>query len=257
MTESVESRARLSMRYAYLRWLLLILVVLGHYFYAGAASAANSRLIATTSVGAPLYFENGSGFFNLLTAELFKRLRIDYELQFLPAQRSLVFTNDGTTDVIIGRTAAIEKKLPNIVRVPVNILDFDFTAYSKDPAVQINGWESLAPYTVGIINGWRIVEQNVVGAKQVVKVNDFAQLLALLDKGRVDVAILDRVMGEWTFRQLGLDLRINDPPLISKPNFIYLHKKHEKLVPDFTDALLEMKRDGTYRLLYDTSTRSW
>jgi len=197
-----------------------------------------------------LYVEDGSGFFNRLTAELFRRLDIDYQLSFMPAQRSLVSTNNGTTDVIIGRTAAIEKKLPNLVRVPVNILDFDFTAYTKDPTIRIDRWDSLNPYIVGIINGWKIVEQNVAGSREVVKVNEFGQLLTLLDKGRVEVAILDRVMGEWTFRELGLELKINKPPLTSKPNFIYLHKKHRDLIPEITSGLLQMQQDGSFDAIY-------
>ena len=211
---------------------------------------AQEPLIASTSVGPPLYFENGNGFFNLLAAELFRRLDLDYRLDFLPAQRSLVFTNDGKTDVIIGRAAAIEKRLPNIIRVPVNILDFEYTAYTKDPDLRIDGWQSLDGYTVGIINGWKIIEQNVGSAKQVVKVNDFGQLLSLLDIGRVDVAIMDRIMGEWTFRQLGLDLNIVQPPFISQPNFVYVHKKHQDLVQDFTRVLQEIIRDGTYDALF-------
>ena len=219
-------------------------------FFTRASHAAQEPLIASTSVGPPLYFEDGSGFFNLLTVELFRRLDLDYRLSFLPAQRSLVFTNEGTTDVIIGRAAAIEKKLPNIIRIPVNILDFEYTAYTRDPELQVDSWQSLGGYTVGIINGWKIIEQNVGSAKQVVKVNDFEQLFSLLDIGRVDVAIMDRIMAEWTFRQLGLDLHIVQPPLISQPNYVYLHKKHADLVPEFTRVLQEIKQDGTYNALF-------
>lgn len=43
-------------------------------------------------------------------------------------------------------------------------------------------------------------------AGSVARVNDYRQLLTLLDKGRVEVAVLDRVMGGWEPRQLGFDL---------------------------------------------------
>jgi len=236
--------------------ILLALVLACGLLNARPSTASEDYLMVTTSVGIPLYVEDGSGFFNRLAAELFRRLDIDYQLSFMPAQRSLVSTNDGKMDVIIGRTTAIEKKLPNLVRVPVNILDFDFTAYTKNPGIRIDGWDSLSPYIVGIINGWKIVEQNVVGSREVVKVNEFGQLLTLLDKGRVDVAILDRVMGEWTLRQLGLELKINNPPLFSRPNFIYLHKKHRELVPEITSVLLQMKQDGSFDAIYSNAVKT-
>lgn len=98
---------------------------------------------------------------------------------------------------------------------------------------------------MGLINGWKIAEQNTIGAKLVTKVNGYEQLLTLLDKGRVDIAILDRVMGGWKLDQLGFKLTAIEPPIIIKPNFIYVHKKHEHLVSPIASALADMKKDGS------------
>ncbi len=213
-------------------------------------ATASEKFNMTISVGAPLYFADGNGFFDEIAAEIFKRLDMDYEMTWLPPQRSLVATDQGAYDGHIARTAAIESRFPNLIRVPVNIFDFEFMAFSRLPDLQISGWPSLLPYRVGMLRGWKIVEQNTLGAKSVIQVNEYDQLLTLLDKQRVDVAILDRVMGGWKLQQLGYDINIIEPAIVTKPNFIYLHKKHQELVPTITRVVKEMKRDGTYDAIY-------
>lgn len=211
---------------------------------------ASEKFKMTVSVGAPLYFQDGSGFFDVLAAEIFRRLDIEHEMIWLPPQRSLVYTNDGTYDGHIARTAAVEVKFPDLVRVPVDVFDFEFMAYTKKPDIRITGWDSLLPYSVGMINGWKIVEQNTVDAKSVAKANEYDQLLAMLDRERIDVAVLDRVMGGWKLNQLGYDIHIIEPPIVSEPNFIYVHKKHLDLVPKIARVVEQLKIEGAYDRLY-------
>ncbi|MDH3760955.1 MAG: transporter substrate-binding domain-containing protein [Gammaproteobacteria bacterium] len=234
-----------------LKYWMLILVLGASLLSASFSHASENSFTVTTSVGAPLYFEDGSGLYNLLVEEIFKRLNIEVKLVWLPSRRSLVSTNDGVDDGNIARTSAVEKKFPNLVRVPEKVFDFEFMAYSRDPSITLSDWKSLNPYVVGIINGWQIVERNVAGAKLVTRANDYEQLFNLLDKGRVEVAILDRAMGSWKLKQLGLDIFPIDPPIIKLPMFIYLNKKHESLVPGFARVLKDMKRDGTFAAIYE------
>lgn len=209
-------------------------------------TALEQPLVINTTARAPHYIEDGSGFINRLVAEIFRRLDIEHELVWLPAERSLVFTNNGAVDAVVPRAAAIEKKYPDLVRVPVEVFRFDFMAYVRDPATSIDGWQGLKPYSVGLIKGWKIVEQNTGEARMISKVNDYEQLLNMLDKGRVDVAILDRVMGGWVLKNLGFELQPVEPPLASVPTYFYLHRKHAGLVEKISAVLYEMKRDGAY-----------
>jgi polar amino acid transport system substrate-binding protein len=225
-------------------WLLVPICLVG-LFCTEFTLAAGQPFVMSTSVRPPLYSNDGSGYLNLLTTEIFRRLEINYQLIHLPEQRALIFANNKTVDGTGPRTAAIEEKFPNLIRVPVNVLDFDFMAYSKNRAINISGWESLNPYSVGFINGWKIVEHNTTNAKLVTKATDYDQLFRLLEKGRIDIAILDREMGGWQLRQLGFDLHAIEPPIITKPNFLYLHKEHANLVPQITRVLVEMQQDGS------------
>ena len=236
-----------------LRRSVLFLFLLSAQMSGGAWAAAAEKFKMTVSVGPPLYFENGAGFFSELTTEIFNRLDIEHEMIWLPPQRSLVYTNSGNYDGHIARTPAIEAKFSNLLRVPINIFDFEFMAFTKKPDLKITGWESLLPYSVGMINGWKIVEQNTAGAISVLKANDYEQLLSLLDKERVDVAVLERVMGGWQMKQLGYDILIIEPAIATEPNFIYLHKGHFELVPKIARVIEEMKLDGTFDAIYAKS----
>jgi len=44
--------------------------------------------------------------------------------------------------------------------------------------------------------------------------------------------------------------------LTSKPNFIYLHKKHRDLIPEITSALLQMQQDGSFDAIYADAIKS-
>lgn len=229
---------------------LLSLIFLTGVLTSWSVMAQEKPFVMSTSVGAPLYIEDGSGLFNLLVAEIFRRLNIDYVLIHQPAQRAIISTNNGSVDGTTPRAAAIEKNQHNIIRIPQDIFNFEYMAYTKDPSIKIKDWSSLKPYTVGIINGWKIIEKNVSGAKSVTKANYLDQLFTLLDLGRVDIAILDRVMGNWELKQLGLNFITIEPPLLEKLNYIYVHKRHKNLVHDINQTVIEMKKDGTYKAIY-------
>jgi polar amino acid transport system substrate-binding protein len=57
--------------------------------------------------------------------------------------------------------------------------------------------------------------------------------------------------GYYMIRTLGLmDVTIAQPSLASREMFLYLNKKHEKLVPKLATALKEMKLDGSYYAIF-------
>ena len=50
-------------------------------------------------------------------------------------------------------------------------------------------------------------------------------------------------------KQLGYDISIVEPPIVSEPNFIYLHKKHADLVAKIARVIEEMKQDGAFEAI--------
>ena len=78
-------------------------------------------------------------------------------------------------------------------------------AFAKDATINLdNGWESLKPYSVAFITGWKMFEANATGARAVTKVDKPEQMFQMLDGGRVDLALYTRADGLALARGLGL-----------------------------------------------------
>ena len=80
-------------------------------------------------------------------------------------------------------------------------------------------------------------------------------MFTLLERDRADVALYERWQGLEQARTLGVTARVLEPALLSTPMFMYLHKKHEALVPRAAEALARLKQNGTYQRIHERTLR--
>ncbi len=209
--------------------------------------AEQPALMLGTFAGPPLSTSDGSGFYDLVLKEAFGRAGLEIEIIQLPAERSLTNANEGITDGDFVRISGLEKIYPNLLRVPEKITDFEFVAFTKLMDIPIKGWQSLQPYHVGIVRGWKILEKNIVGTPSLVRVKNQDQLFTLLANNRTDIVVYSRFEGYGIIKQNKLkEVKTLEPPLAIREMFLYLHKKHSSLIPVIDAKLKEMKRDGTF-----------
>jgi len=214
--------------------------------------AQTAKFSLTTGALPPIGSVPGhTGFIEELARAVFKRVGVDVEVTTVPSERSLINANSGIDDGDLYRVAGAELEYPNLIRVPEKVLDTDFLAYAKRSDIRIRNWADLQPYSVAFATGWKPYEQNVKGVKEITKTSSIHELPALLDKGRVDVILMDRWQGQWLIRQGGYKFHLLEPPLARLERFMYLNKKHAALVPKVARALADMKADGSYQKLYD------
>lgn len=210
-------------------------------------SRAEPALKFSASVGMPFTNPENTGFEDRLVKEIFKRLGYEVKVNFVPAERALRNLNDGLDDGALGRTKGILKKYTNIRQLPEKAFDRDFMVFTRAKSFIPKNWESLSPYNIGIITGWKILENNIKKAKSIVKVKDGNQLFQLLDNNRVDIIIYNRWGGLFLAKKMGLsEIKILEPPLVKAPHYFNLSKKHENLISPANDELRKMKLDGTY-----------
>lgn len=212
---------------------------------------AADKLVLNTGNHEPYITSDGGGFYGRITKEMFKRLGIEAETISVPSQRSLINVNQGIDDGNVARIKGIEKKFPNLVRVPEKVIDFEFVVYSSGPEFTVTGWESLRPYGIGYINGWQILEQNVTSTKEIIKLRSPRQLFGMIEKKRIDIIIYERWGSLWWVRELDSSAKLLQPIIVKRGLFLYLNKKHAHLVPDLTQALIGMKKDGTYQRIFN------
>lgn len=214
-----------------------------------AAASAQPVVIIGIKDMPPLSYADGSGKLDRVIAEAFRRIGVRAEFALLPSERSLAETSAGVIDGDSNRVEGMEERYPNLVRVPESDVTYDFTAFARHPASGAPGWEGLKGRDVGYLIGWKILDENILGAN-VTKVANARELFTLLESGRVEIAVYERRCGEYTMQELGLaDIRALEPPLARREMYLYLNKKHQGMVPALAKALKNMKADGTYAAL--------
>ncbi len=213
-------------------------------------SAFGQPLVLNTNDTYPRSTPEGKGFHDLIVKEAFRRIGMQVSIVHLPAERALVNANEGIDDGNFVRIAGLEKKYPNLVMVPEKICDFEFAAFTKNPMIKIEDWDSLKPYNVGIINGWKILEANIVGTKSLTKVRSDEALFDLLMHDQADLIVFDRIQGKAMIKKSRLTgVKVLQPLLAKRDMYLYLNVRHAGLVPKVGTVLQEMKRDRTLELI--------
>lgn len=212
------------------------------------ATAAAETLYINTAFGPPV--AGPDGFFNHLMAHLMAPLGYEVTIQAPPAERALLLANSGVDDGDGPRIPGLARHYPNLIRVPEPVMEVDFVAFTKRLVFDTDDWESLAPYCVAMVTGWKILERNIRTHAELLSVKHPEGLFRLLNGGRTEVAVIDRFSGHAMARSVGLEhYNILSPPLATTPMYLYLHRKHARLVPHITARLREAKANGVYARL--------
>jgi len=203
----------------------------------------------SASDASPYSTPEGDGVADRIVREAFRRAGVSVKIiNDTPSERALVNANEGVVDGEYLRIAGLEKKYPNLVMVPESICAYEFTAFAKNRAIRVKGWESLRPYNVGYITGWKILEENVTGVKSVTAVRNDDALFELLRSDRADLVIFERLRAEAYLSRTGdREIRRLNPPLARREMYLYLNRGNATLVPVLAKALRQMKQDGTWR----------
>lgn len=181
--------------------------------------------------------------------EVLETLDCELEVQQFQSAHCLELSNSGQVDGEIWRIKGLETEYPNLIRVPVALWSHPELAFVKRD-IELDAWQSLAPYRVAYRVGTKVVENNIQGiVRDQVPLDTIDEGFELLIKGEVDVVISDNIVGSVLlesekFKNSGI--RQIENPLDTALLFTYLHKKHAKLIPPLAMAISQAKKDGTY-----------
>jgi len=215
---------------------------------------AGSALHITTPAQDPLSSKNGDGFLDQVVSNAFQRMGYRLHVQHLPAERALLNANNGIDDGALNRIGGLSGKYPNLIQTGEPTWTMEFVGFSKKKGITIKNWDSLRPYTVGLINGWKILEIHIPEGTTVVKVRNPQQLFYLLEKDRIDIALFGKWQGLHYLKQDHIKgITVLSPPLAQKEMFVYFNKKHKHLIPKYDAVLRKMKADGTWTKIFNTT----
>jgi hypothetical protein len=176
--------------------------------------------------------------------EAYRRIGIQINVLEVPAKRGLHNANFGRYDGEVMRIAGIAKAYPNLIMVPDFVNIMEGVAFSKNKEIQIQGWESLKPYRIGVVRGMKFAENGTKGMERDL-VSNPVQLFKMLDRGRLDIAILSRMSSLGALKVSGvMGVYVLSPPLTKIKLYHYLHKRHKNLVPQISKTLQELEKEG-------------
>src|SRR5471030_545183 len=159
--------------YAGLRAIFLILIV-AHAASIAAAAAPNDVVYLARTENEPLI---DIAFSTL--KEVYGRVGISVVEKNAPGERAVVLVNSGEVYGDVMHVGGLESHYPNVIRIPVAIIQFDAVAFTSGKDILITGWSGLAQHQTCIRRGIKAIEFAMAGQKNVTVVSSYQQIFSM------------------------------------------------------------------------------
>jgi polar amino acid transport system substrate-binding protein len=176
--------------------------------------------------------------------EAYSRLDIDVRFEVFPAERALLYSQQGEVDGEIQRITVIEESSPTLIRVPTPINYVDLSVFFKEPT-NFTTLADFSRYTFAYVRGVKIYESLLSYFPKNISVTVDTQMWQMINQGKADLALAGRINGLFTINKLKLDgIYALDPPYQTFPLYHYLNEKHKNLVTKIDKVLRNMAENG-------------
>lgn len=180
----------------------------------------------------------------LILIESYKLLDIDLKVFHIPGSKALRYAQAGSVDGEVSRIVGVDQQFPNLIRVPEAVSYLEAAVFTKEVDIEVNDWDSLQPYVIGVPFGATFVTEHTKNLKQVLVPSDI-HLLTMLALDELELVVNPLIDGLGRIRQQQLfHVRLLHESLSREYLYHYLHKKHEALVPKIADAIHSLKESG-------------
>lgn len=227
------------------------------------ALASEKKLLVVAEEFAPFEFvQNGKvvGIDIDIAKHIFKKLGIEAEFKILPWKRAWKMAEDGSADLIL--TTSRKDKRKEFLYYPKENMwssEFLFFVNTKKKKENFKSYEDAKGLKVGVILG-NSYHDSFWDAK--LKTEEAVNIeinLKKLAAGRIDLFIIDKTVGMYTAKLLGLQNKIepyNDFIAFSKgyPAPFIKNSKYpniEEISKKFESELINMKKSGEYKKIID------
>lgn len=228
-------------------FLLLLLACLG-------SPAHAERLRIVSDDWAPyIYQHNGQpkGIDYEVASEVFKRLGVDVQWEFLPWKRCLAMIEQGLADAVMD-IFTVESRRSFMIYPDEPMSPVEFVLYqARARPHPVERLEDLAGLRVGTSPGYVYGDgfaDSPLFQREPAPNHEanFGKLLL----GRIDLLVTDRRVGRYLSRQLGLEHEVEELPLLisHRQQYLGLARKpgREHLAQAFSDELRRFKQEPAY-----------
>lgn len=176
----------------------------------------------------------------------YKRAGINAEFTSRPCRRSLIEANAGRFDGEVARISGVTRKYKHLVAAESPTINIEGVVITRSEKREITQWSDLEGLRIGIMRGELYAERGT-SAFEVTAASDYNQLLKMLVKNRIDVAIGIRKDYELAVNSpdfLNEGLHIIGKPVFFAPLYHLVHKDHRDLLKKLNPVFEHMWNDG-------------
>ena len=186
-----------------------------------------------------------------VTNEVFRRLGIEVQWQFLPWRRCLAMVEQGLADGVMD-IFQVESRRDYLVYPNEPMSQVEFVLYqARSRPHPVQRLEDLAGLTVGTSPGYAYnpaFSDSPLFRRESAPSHEanFGKLM----RGRIDLLVTDRRLGHYLSRQLGIEHAVEALPLVISrhPQYLGLARKpgREALAQAFAEELRRFKQEPAY-----------
>jgi len=225
--------------------LFSLLLVCSLAWLAAPTLASAEHLVFSSLDVYPRSAPDASGFEDRILAEALRRLGHTFVQVRIPSERALVSLDQGLIDGEYVRIAGLETGYPTIVRVPEPIARMEFVAFTLSASLPIDSWKDLSGLRLGIIRGWKIVEEKTKGFKDLQPVRDEEGLFNMLTLGRVDAVVYERLEGVRYVSKFGAPAGMRAGKTLElRDMYLYLSGRRSALAAPLAAELRKLRNEG-------------
>jgi ABC-type amino acid transport substrate-binding protein len=182
----------------------------------------------------------------ILLNEIAKRMNVKAKVIQLPSQRMTSMLKHGQIHAEVYRVKSYKNVLPNAILIEESITELPHYAYTTNPNIVVNGWNSLLPYTHVIVRGYQFSQAKLKHHK-IHEVNNIVSAFNFVKAKRADIIVSsgllgDKIMNMPEFKHSNL-IKLDTPV-----DYLALHTffsaKYPELAKKYEKALKAIKKEG-------------
>lgn len=188
-----------------------------------------------------------SGFYVDFVRELAKRRNLNLLFHEVPFRRALALMEQGAADIMTGPNRTPERE-SYMTYLDVELTREGKAFYLQPEAPDIRQYGELVSRYIGVLRSAKYFKR-FDDDKNLRKysVGDYSTALRMVSKGRIEVAIMPELLGDYLNKTKSYDLRKASFKVPGQPSFIAVSKRSKlaQSIEELEIALREMKADGT------------
>lgn len=222
--------------------------------FAATSAVADERVLRIAATEWPPFYGadlDGNGFMTEIIRTALDRNGYEADISFLPWSRALKSAQDGNHEALFTVWYREEREEWFLFSdaLPSNELVF---FHRSDMEIPSTDYGDLLDMTIGVVRGYAPPPGFEEAGLTVSISKDDEENLRMLDRGRVDLVLTDRIVAQHllntTLTEIAGDLTWTDPPVHVDVQYLVVSRQAEgaeAILADFNAGLAAITEDGT------------